>query len=239
MSTIGVKFESNGCQLVGRMWLAKGDQPRPTVLLLHGIPGIDQNHDLAFALKNAGWNSLLMHYRGSWGSEGDYSLHNILPDVDAMLAFLLKDEDVDNDNIIICGHSLGGWAAVIAGARHPEVKAVVSLAGVSDWKKMGLTAEGAGEGMARFLSGVTPHTLERESQELDSAVDAVEQLNGRPLLIVHGDADDAVPVAHSEALVARYPDHTQLHIIGGADHGFSWERQEMIETVINWIEQLS
>ena len=49
MSTLGVKINSYGKQLVGRMWLAKGDQPRPTVLLLHGLPGIDQNHDLAFA----------------------------------------------------------------------------------------------------------------------------------------------------------------------------------------------
>ena len=237
MSTIGVKLQSHGSSLVGRMWLTKGEGPRPTVLLLHGIPGIDQNHDLAFALKNAGWNSLLMHYRGSWGSGGNYSLHHILPDIDVMLDFLLNDEDVDNQKIVVCGHSLGGWAAVMTGARHPEVAGVVSLAGVNDWKKMGLTKEGTDAGMARFLNGVSASQIVSESQELDRAVDWVHKLNGRPLLIVHGDADSAVNISHSQALQSQYPDHTTLQTIKGADHGFAWERGEMVGAVLDWIRQ--
>lgn len=220
------------------MWLAKGDGPRPTVLLLHGIPGIDQNHDLAFALKNAGWHSLIMHYRGCWGSEGDYSLHNILPDVDAMINFLLNDEDVDNDKIIVCGHSLGGWAAVVAGTRHPEIAGVVSLAGVNDWAQMGLTEEGVEPNMARFLNGVSAGQIVKESHELDAATDVVDQLKGRPLLVVHGDADSAVNIAHSHTLKNQYPEHTTLHTVHGADHGFAWERVEMIQAVLEWVDQL-
>lgn len=237
MSTLGVKIQSNGSHLVGRMWLAKGDAPRPTVLLLHGIPGIDQNHDLAFALKHAGWNSLIMHYRGCWGSQGTYSLHHILPDVDAMLNFLLTDDDVNSDKVVVCGHSLGGWAAVVAGARHPDIAGVISLAGVNDWKQMGLTEEVVEPSMARFLNGVSASQIVQESYKLEVASHVVTELNGRPLLIVHGDSDSAVAISHSYELQKQYPDSTTLHTVTGADHGFAWERDELIQAVLKWLDQ--
>jgi hypothetical protein len=43
-------------------------------LLLHGCPGLQQNGDLAVALRDRGWNALIFHYRGSWGSGGRYDL---------------------------------------------------------------------------------------------------------------------------------------------------------------------
>ncbi|MFK7801599.1 MAG: alpha/beta hydrolase family protein [Anaerolineae bacterium] len=238
MSTAGVTFQSkNGNKLVGRLWLAKGENPRPTVLLLHGLPGIDQNHDLAYALKNAGWNCLIFHYQGSWGSEGGYSLHHVLSDIDQALEFLTTHPDVDRDNIVVCGHSLGGWAAVMTGARHSAVKAVISIAGVSDWSMMNLNEEFA-TGTTLFLVGIQPARLIQESTELEHAVDMVEQLNGRPLLAVHGTKDPGVPLAHSEALLERYSTNSTLHVIDGADHGFSWQRDELIGTVLGWLKRL-
>ncbi len=237
MSTIGVTFESQGCKLLGRMWLAKQDGPKPTVLLLHGLPGIDQNHDLAFALKNAGWNSLVFHYRGSWGSEGTYSLHNVLPDIDEALAFLKSHPDVDANRIVVCGHSLGGWAAVMTAVRHPELVGAISLAGVADWSEMGLTAEYAGANMAPYLTGVTGEQIVEQKNDLEQATDNVTKLNGRPLLVVQGDQDAAVHMSQSQRLKDLYPDHTTLHIINGADHGYSWEREEMIGMVLNWLQR--
>ena len=235
MSTIGVTFDSHGCKLLGRMWLGKAEGPKPTVLLLHGLPGIDQNHDLAFALKNIGWNSLVFHYRGSWGSDGTYSLHNVLPDIDNALDFLKNHSEVDAENIVVCGHSLGGWAAVMTGARHPEVKGVISLAGVADWSEMGLPAEYAAENMAPYLNGITGAKIVKEKSHLEQATDHVTKLNGRPLLVVQGDQDAAVHMSQSQRLKDLYPEHTMLQIIEGADHGYSWEREEMIGTVLKWV----
>ena len=43
----GVTFDSEGFRLLGTLYLARGSQPKPTVLLLHGCPGLQQNADLA------------------------------------------------------------------------------------------------------------------------------------------------------------------------------------------------
>ena len=58
------------------------------MLLLHGLPGNEQNLDLAQAVRRAGWNVLTLHYRGSWGSPGRFSLAGAGEDVDAAMAFL-------------------------------------------------------------------------------------------------------------------------------------------------------
>ena len=48
----GVTFDSDGHRLVGVLYLARGPGPKPTVLLLHGCPGLEKNLDLAAVLRD-------------------------------------------------------------------------------------------------------------------------------------------------------------------------------------------
>ena len=66
-------MDSHGSNIMGLFLLASGTQPHPTVILLHGFPGYEQNIDLAQSLRRDGWNVLAMHYRGAWGSQGAFS----------------------------------------------------------------------------------------------------------------------------------------------------------------------
>src|SRR3990172_9945581 len=84
----GIYFDSGGHRLLGTLFLACGDKPKPSVILLHGVPGIEKNFDLAHNLRTYGWNSLIFHYRGCWGSEGRYTFKTIPDDVIAALDFL-------------------------------------------------------------------------------------------------------------------------------------------------------
>src|SRR5690554_6656363 len=81
-------FESGGHRLLGCIYVADGPGPHPTVLLLHGCPGNERNFDLAHALRRAGFNVALIHYRGAWGSAGTFSIAHAVADVPAALAFL-------------------------------------------------------------------------------------------------------------------------------------------------------
>src|SRR3954454_22081602 len=68
-----VLIPSGGAGMNALLFLAAGSGPKPTLLLLHGLPGNEQNLDLAQAIRRAAWNVLTMHYRGSWGSPGTFS----------------------------------------------------------------------------------------------------------------------------------------------------------------------
>src|SRR6266436_1598048 len=71
---------SHGLGMNALFYLAGGVGPHPTIVLLHGFPGNEQNLDLAQSIRRAGWNVLYFHYRGSWGSEGDFSFSNAMQD---------------------------------------------------------------------------------------------------------------------------------------------------------------
>ncbi len=102
-------------------FLAAGEGPKPTMLLLHGLPGNERNLDLAQAVRRAGWNVLTFTYRGAWGSEGRFSMSNAFEDTRAALAFLRSPEairayGIDPARLVIAGHSMGGFAAAAAAA---------------------------------------------------------------------------------------------------------------------------
>lgn len=129
-----VIFYSGGSKIVGTMLLAGGKGPHPVVMLLHGFPGNEVNFDLAHSIRRQGYNVFIFHYRGSWGSEGDYSWSNTLEDVEAAIQFL-KEKDTadkyrtDGSRIILLGHSMGGFAALYNCVRHDEIKNAGFLAG--------------------------------------------------------------------------------------------------------------
>ena len=83
-----VHIQSQGKTLFGRLFspaLDSAASKAPSVLMLHGIPGTEQNFDVAYALRDVGFNCLLWHYRGCWGSEGAYSIEGLPDDIDAAL----------------------------------------------------------------------------------------------------------------------------------------------------------
>jgi predicted alpha/beta-fold hydrolase len=52
---------SHGDGMNALFMLAAGAGPKPTMVLLHGLPGNEQNLDLAQAVRRAGWNVLTLH----------------------------------------------------------------------------------------------------------------------------------------------------------------------------------
>src|SRR5271166_5619423 len=76
-------------ELVGILYAGQDAGPHPTAILLHGAPGAEKNTDLAYRLRDLNWNVLIVHFRGSWGSSGDYNLATQPDDTLAALDFML------------------------------------------------------------------------------------------------------------------------------------------------------
>ena len=124
-----VQVPSHGVLMNGIVYVAQGAGPHPVVVLLHGFPGNEQNLDLAQDIRRAGWDVLFFHYRGSWGSPGDYSFSNGIEDTAAAVAYLrdpavAKKLRADASRIVLLGHSVGGFNAIMAGSADSSVTAV-------------------------------------------------------------------------------------------------------------------
>jgi uncharacterized protein len=237
---VGVTFDNEGNRLVGTLYLARGGEPKPTVLLLHGCPGLEKNLDLAVLLRDRGWNSLLFHYRGCWGSAGRYDLRTVPRDVIAAVDYLTGCPAVDSGRIAVVGHSMGGWAAIVTASVEPRLRAVATYGAPARLgASLGLDPEQVENEFTRFLAA-TPAEFAAQLDEVArqvNALEAVAAIPPRPLLIVHGTEDRWVPVEQARELRARARPPYRYVEVDGADHAFSWHRTELRELIAGWLDE--
>jgi len=236
----GIYFDSGGYRLLGTLFLARDDAPKPTVMLLHGIPGIEKNYDLALSLRANGWNSLIFHYRGCWGSEGRYTFKTIPEDVTKALDFLCsgKFPQIDTSRLFIIGHSLGGWAAILVAACDQRVQGVIAIAAMSDLREFHFTEQDAALKFTPWLTGLSPADFVSNWQQFgqsDMPIQKVFQVSPRPILILHGRQDELVPVLQSERLFENAKEPRTVLIHREANHSFTWHRQWLISQILDWL----
>ncbi len=129
--------------------------------------------------------------------------------VDALLTLGATDDRLDLSRVAIRGWSFGGYLAALAVLRRPDVfHAAVAGAPVTDWRLYDTHYT------ERYLGhpGTSPEAYERT----DLCADAASLT--RPLLLIHGMADDNVVAAHtlalSRALLEAGRPHSMLPLSG-------------------------
>jgi dipeptidyl aminopeptidase/acylaminoacyl peptidase len=229
-------IQSHGHKLLGAFYTATGATPRPTALLLHGIPGVERNFDLAYALRDAGWNCLVFHYRGSWGSGGTYRLDGLVEDVRAATEWALAQPSVDGDRLAVVGNSLGGYTALAAGAFDQRFKAIAAICPLIDPRTRPLEPALA-EGFASLLNGISGPQVAAQWLALPSAISFAPRLAGRPLLLVTAEADEIFAPSHHAPFAAAMGANPAFttRAVPGADHSFSRQRRELVELCLRWL----
>lgn len=242
---------SQDAMLSGFMLLANGKGPHPTVLLLHGFPGNEKNLDLAQSLRRSGYNVLFFHYRGAWGSQGDYTIGEQADDVAAVLEYVRKKAEVlraDMRRLSIIGHSLGGFTAMRAAALHKEISCVVGLAAANFEQDTGWD-EAEKKDFATYtdqLFMLNNYNGEKALAELQANAAAFDVRNlagsfaGRSVLLITGKEDTSVPPQVQSGIVAAYekiPDINLTAEVIPGDHSFSVSRIRMQRVVIEWMDR--
>ncbi len=149
---------------------------------------------------------------------GDLAEPVLEDQVDALAAAAQANSDLDLDKVAIRGWSFGGYLSALAVLRRPEVfHAAIAGAPVTDWRLYDTHYT------ERYLGhpDTDPAAYERSSLFADAP-----KLS-RPLMIIHGLADDNVVVAHtlrlSSALLAAGRPH-QVLPLSGVTHMASQEQ---------------
>jgi acetyl esterase/lipase len=229
-----VAFHSHGSKLLGGFYLGAGVGPRPTTILLHGVPGVEKNLDIAYALRDMGWNCLYFHYRGSWGSEGNYSFSGALDDVAAATEWVLEQPSVDQERLAVVGNSFGGYLAFAATAADSRIRGTVSISPLVDPAAVAVSAELFDE-FAIMLTGVTGEDLKAQWDALPAIQTMNAALSARVMLLITADLDELFPPSHYESLAAAV-ESIDWKRISTADHVFSAARKKLVAMTVNWLQ---
>jgi len=141
---IEINFNSQGDNIDGWFYKAKGKEFSTTVILLNGYCGKDYLLlELANVLAKNDYNVLTFSYSGTWLSKGIWSPWTSLNNVNSAIDFLKSDQtikkfSIDTSNISLIGNSYGGGMALLGSLYDNSVKKVCSIAGadLSVWARM-------------------------------------------------------------------------------------------------------
>jgi len=259
-SMLPVVFENHGCKLFGTMFLAQGEGPNPVIILQHGFPGNEVNYDLAHVFRRQGFNVFVFHYRGCWGSEGDYSWANLLNDTGAAIRFMQTEFArekfrVDGSKIILIGHSMGGFAAVYNSIKYDQIKNIASIAGFNSGL-FGEFIEGNNE-LIKFSADTMQPAM--EFVHCDSAetllnemvtnkkewnlLNHLDTLKSKNWLIVAAKHDTIAPIdIHHKPMVGALKmagaENYQEHILE-TGHSFSDSRIKLTKIVCEWLDKIN
>lgn len=223
-----VSFPSRVDLLALRGWYipAKGGESSRSVILVHGrehhradasigMPAI------AAALAARGYNVLAFDTRAHGESAGERLSFGYFETRDIMGAVdYLESRGAAGKWVGAVAFSLGAAATLLALPEEPRIKAVVAdscYADMTDMLEYGMTHVAGLPAffgpptvvMARVLFGIDIGALKPEA--------VAGRIAPRPLLLVHGEIDDTVPVSHARRLAAAYP-KASLWITTGVNH---------------------
>jgi dienelactone hydrolase len=215
--------------------VGRGDKGLPLIVMPHGGPFVRDKWEYdgwAQFLANRGYVVLQPNFRGSTGygkafvdaASGQYG-RKMQDDLDDGVRALVQRGLVDAKRVCILGASYGGYAALWAAARNPDIyRCAISFAGISEVKTM-LHYDPGSWTPRRYYRDWRDRIRGEEKFDLDAVSPLSRAASIRvPLLIAHGEKDKTVPVTQSkkmdEALRRAGIEH-EFILYPDEKHGFS------------------
>ena len=181
------------------------------------------------ALRDHGWNALVFHYRGCWGSAGRYDLRAIPRDTAVAVGYLQTGQhpSVDPARLAVIGHSLGGWAAIVAAAADQRLRAVAACGAAVDLASLELSPAEVERELTRFLSP-TPDAFVRQRDDVGQPAETARPGGARsrrgPFSSCTASEDEWIRWHQARRLHARAGQPCRYVEVNGANHSFSWHR---------------
>lgn len=212
------------------LWLPEPKVPvRGAIVILHGAGSCkESHHDYARMVLPAGFAAIAFDQRGHGASDGPMDAR-VLDDV-AEMASLVRERVGDPAlPLALRGSSMGGYLAICA-APAADAGAVVAICPAS----AGGLLRALEAGMLNFDADVPSLTAFLDEHPLDEALASLRV----PVLLLHAEGDEQVPVQHSRELANHFSaPRSRLITLPGGHHRSIQHDEELQAVSLRFIEQ--
>ncbi|MBQ3269678.1 MAG: alpha/beta fold hydrolase [Clostridia bacterium] len=217
----------------------------PLVIVIHGFTGhMEERHILAVSrtMNEIGFATLRVDMYGHGHSDGAFKDHTLYKWLTNALTVIDYARGLDFvTDIYLCGHSQGGLTVMLAAAlKHDCIRGLIPMSPACMIPELARKGELLG---LKFDPDHVPDVLESWDRELDGnyarvaqtihVEEAIARYNG-PTLIVHGDADEAVPVEYGIEAAKAYS-NAKLVLIPGDTHCYDHHLDQVTDAVRAWL----
>lgn len=229
----------------------KTNQAKPLIIFIHGFKGFKDwgpfdlladffsQKDFIFCKMNLSHNGTTPEKPFDFDDLEAFGNNNFsieLDDIGVMLDYFysdestVPDEEIEMRSVFLLGHSRGGGMALLKTYEDTRIKAVATLAAISDLKER-WTAEYLQEwkekGIQYVYNGRTKQHMPLYYQMVEDLNKNFERLNiphavknlNKPILAIHGTNDETLPVSMAYDIKEWNP-AVELFIIEEAGHTF-------------------
>lgn len=241
-------LKSGGLNLAGEVYFPPGNKLCPALCICHGIPNVAYNPaDRGYAILaqkfcSAGFITLIFNFRGTGRSEGNFDLLGWSEDLTAALDFLHSLNQVNKTHLCLLGFSGGAAVCVYIAAHDSRISLLATCACPADFS---FTEDGTSIatrierfrkiGAIRDKDFPASVAKWRQGFQIITPIRWIDKISPRPLLLVHGDADETVPVEQVHKLYRKAKEPKEMVIIPGAKHKLRLEEAAMA-TVLDWLK---
>ncbi len=206
-------------------WITARTESLGHLLLCHGNAGNVGDRVLHAALLAAvGFDVLLFDYRGYGRSSGRPSEEGTYRDARAALACLLEQRGVDRTRVFYLGESLGGAVALDLALERPPA-GLVLLSAFTGVRELG-----------RLHYPFLPAALIPDAYPTLRRIRALRA----PILVLHGERDEIVPLAQGRALFEAAPEPRRIHVFRDLGHNdlVPLGGAELADVIASWAGSL-
>jgi uncharacterized protein len=193
---------------INAWWIPASSKTVPTVLYCHGNGhNVGEVSALASRFHKMGLSVFAFDYRGYGKSEGAFPSETaVYADAERAWDYLVKDQKIPPQKIVIYGHSLGGAIAINLATHHPDAGGLIVQSSFSNALEMA---------KRNWWTAIFP--VDALLNQRFESLRKVSQLQV-PVLYLHGTADRLIPFEMSQRLFAGTRSSKQIKLFPGAGH---------------------
>ncbi|AEV33036.1 putative redox protein, regulator of disulfide bond formation [Owenweeksia hongkongensis DSM 17368] len=251
MKSEKVKFKNKeGVELAGKLELPLDKRPDQFAIFAHCFTcgkDLKSERNIALALTQKGWGVLRFDFTGLGQSGGDFSDSNFTSNVNDLFAAAEFLKENHKEPTLLIGHSLGGAAVLIAGAKMDSVRAIATIGAPSEPDHVTkLFTESIEEikekGEAKVLLAGREFSIKDQfvkDLENTKVDELIKELRGKATLVMHSPQDDTVGIANARHLYEKLHHPKSFVSLDGADHLLSYPSDSAYagDMIANWVQR--